>query len=237
MLRLPNTRAIIFDFNGVIADDETLHLHCFQQALSEYGLCLSREEYYGTFLGMDERTCVAALLANRVGTSDPGLHAAIMERKARLFREWTAAHKPRLFTGVVEFVQQAAKDYRLAVASGGRREQLLYALRDTPIERSFELIVSAEDCPTGKPDPAIYGLTLRLLNARMPKPPLLRADECLVIEDSRAGIESGLRAGMRVLALATTYPASELGAAHAILPHLAGIDPDTIGTLVRRKED
>ncbi|MCE9537569.1 MAG: HAD hydrolase-like protein, partial [Nitrospirae bacterium] len=74
-------RAIIFDFNGVIADDETPHLRCFQQALSESGLSLTKEEYYGTYLGMDERICATALLTARDRVCDRNLLSAIIERK------------------------------------------------------------------------------------------------------------------------------------------------------------
>lgn len=218
-------RAIIFDFNGVVADDETPHLYCFQQALAEQGIELSREDYYETYLGMDERTCTAALLQARTGVCDPLLHAEIIERKATLFRAYTALHKPVLFPWVIDFIQRAAGLYRLAIASGGRREQILSALEASPMEEAFELIVSADECSVGKPDPAIYELTLRQLNARLPRPPLLRAGECLVIEDSRAGVLAGLKAGMRVLAVATTYPASELNNAHLVLPNLDGIAP------------
>ena len=215
----------MFDFNGVIADDETPHLRCFQQALAEAGLSLSKEEYYGTYLGMDERTCAAALLEKRDGMCDPAIHAGIIERKAGLFRQHTALHKPALFPWVTGFVQRAATAYRLAVASGGRREQILAALTGTPIKQTFEVIVSADDCAVGKPDPAIYEFTLRQLNARMPRPPLLKASECLVIEDSRAGVLAGLKAGMRVLAVATTYPASQLAEAHLVFSTLDGVDP------------
>ncbi len=143
-------RAIIFDFNGVIADDEMTHLECFQQALSEAGLVLSKKEYYGPYLGMDERTCAAALLTRRGGSCDPALHARIIERKAALFHNHTAGHQAALF---------------------------------------------------------------------------LRSSECLVIEDSRAGIQAGVQAGMRVLAAATTYPSVQLTEAHLILPTLDGVDP------------
>ena len=221
-------RAIIFDFNGVIADDEMTHLACFQQALREAGLALSKEDYYGTYLGMDERTCAAALLTRRDGTCDDTVLARIIDRKAGLFRSHTATHKPALFPWVTGFVQRAAEQFRLAIASGGRREQIQSALAAHPIEATFEIIISADDCAVGKPDPAIYECALRQLNAKRPKPPLLRADECLVIEDSRAGIQAGLRAGMRVLALATTYPASQLTEAHLVLPNLGGIDPSEL---------
>ncbi|MBI4000448.1 MAG: HAD family phosphatase [Nitrospira defluvii] len=216
---------MIFDFNGVVADDETPHLHCFQQALAEQGFLLSREDYYGTYLGMDERTCTAALLLKRNGACDPMLHARIIERKATLFRDYTALHRPALFPWVLEFIQRTAGLYRLAIASGGRREHILSALEASATEKAFELIVSADECPVGKPDPAIYEFTLRQLNARLPRPPLLRADECLVIEDSRAGVLAGLTAGMRVLAVATTYPASQLSNAHLVLPNLERITP------------
>ena len=85
--------------------------------------------------------------------------------------------------------------------------------------------MSADDCAVGKPDPAIYEFTLRQLNARMPRPPLLKASECLVIEDSRAGVLAGLKAGMRVLAVATTYPASQLAEAHLVFSTLDEVDP------------
>ena len=218
-------RAIIFDFNGVIADDEMTHLACFQEALREAGLALSKEDYYGTYLGMDERTCAAALLTRQHGSCDPALHTRIIERKAALFHDHTATHQAALFPWVTGFVKQAAGQYRLAIASGGKRDQIRSALAGQPIEPAFELIISADDCAVGKPDPAIYECALRQLNARRPKPPFLRASECLVIEDSRAGIQAGVQAGMRVLAVATTYPASQLTDAHLVLPSLDGVDP------------
>lgn len=182
----------------------------------------------GPTLGMDERTCAAALLQARVGVCDTLLHAEIIERKATLFRAYTTLHKPVLFPWVIDFIQRASGLYRLAIASGGRREQMLSTLEASPIQKAFELIVSADECSVGKPDPAIYELSLRHLNARRPTPPLLRAGECLVIEDSRAGVLAGLKAGMRVLAVATTYPASDLSDAHLVLPNLDGIAPAEI---------
>jgi HAD superfamily hydrolase (TIGR01509 family) len=219
-------RAILFDFNGVIADDETAHVACFCRALQESGLSLSKDEYYGTYLGMDERTCTALLLMARDGKSDAGSVQQIQDRKADLFRHHPAAQKPELFPGVIEFVQTARSLCRLAIASGGRREQIDRALRGTVIEQAVELIVSADDCSVGKPDPAIYLLTLQRLNdvGR----PLLRAGECLVIEDSKAGIRAARAAGMPVLALATTYPADELREADCVMPSLAGVDPEAL---------
>ena len=142
-----------------------------------------------------------------------------------MFRSHTALHKPVLFPWVIDFVQRAAGKYRLAVASGGRRDQIRAALAGSSIEGAFDLIVSADECAAGKPNPAMYEFTLRHLNARMPRPPLLQSTECLVIEDSRAGIQAGLKAGLRVLAVATTYPSSQLTDAHLVLPTLNEVEP------------
>lgn len=227
-------QAVFLDFNGVIADDETPHILCFRQALSEVGLSLTVEEYYGTYLGMDEQTCAAMLLRARDGTCDDAKLRKITDRKAELFGAYTAQHKPPLFPGVVEFVKAARPEFRLAIASGGRREQIDQALRGTVIERDFELIVSAEDCPVGKPDPAIYLLTLQRLNERRGERPPLISCECMVIEDSKAGIQSARNAGMWVLGLATTYRGDHLTEADMVLPSLSGVTPKNLCRLLAR---
>ena len=227
-------RAIIFDFNGVVADDETPHFLMFQQALREEGLSLTREDYYGAYLGMEERNCLASLLTKAGGPRDPARAQRIHDRKVALFRAYTATHKPELFPGVAEFVLQAGSRHRLAVASGGKREQIADALRGTPLERAFRLIVAAEDTTVGKPDPEIYLLTLGKLNETPPRPePPLKAADCLVIEDSLAGIQSAKAAGMTVVGVATTYPAAALQEADAVYPSLGAVSLAQIEQLFR----
>jgi len=221
-------KAIIFDFNGVIADDETPHVTCFQQALAEAGLSLKKDEYYGAYLGMDERTCASMLLTARDGFCDAQLLSHITRRKADLFRAYTTLHKPELFPGVVELVRGLRGNYRLAIASGGRREQISAALEHSPIERDFDVIVSAEDCPTGKPEPAIYRLTCEQLNKGRGEIQSIDPKECLVVEDSLAGIRAGKAAGMWVLAVATTYPVDKLNEADDVVVSLKDISFDDV---------
>jgi beta-phosphoglucomutase len=221
----PVIRAIIFDFNGVIVDDETPHIVCFQQALDESGLMLTKDDYYGTYLGMDERTCTRILLEQRDGICDEAEVFRISERKAELFRARTALHKPLLFPGVVQFVKAASKRYRLAIASGGRRAQIDAALAGTTIQSDFEVIVSAEDCPVGKPDPAIYLVTRERLNNVRGSGHNVSSADCLVVEDSLAGIRSARAAGMWVLGVATTYPIDKLHEADCAFPNLEHLTP------------
>ncbi len=217
-------RAIIFDFNGVIADDETPHFLTFQQALREEGLSLTKEDYYGTYLGMDERNCLAALIERARGRRDPSCEQRVQDRKVALFRDYTAAHRTELFPGVADFVGQARSRCRLAIASGGTREQITRVLEGTPIEHAFPVIVSAEDTTIGKPHPEIYRLALAKLNETPPRPePPIKAAECLVIEDSLAGIQSAKAAGMKVVGVATTYPAAALKEAGAVYSFLGTV--------------
>jgi len=231
-MTIPALRAIIFDFNGVIADDETTHFLSFQQALAEDGLALTKEAYYGTYLGMDERTCAGALLEATTGQRDPARVQRIAERKAALFASLTETRRPPLFPGVVEFVTRASARYRLAIASGGRHQQIELALHDTPIEKAFAVLVSAEDAAVGKPDPAIYHLALARLNETLPRPsPAIQATECLAIEDSLAGIQAALAAKMKVVALATTYPPDQLATAHLVFPNLEHVSLGSLESL------
>ena len=180
--------AMVFDFNGVIADDETPHLLCFQ-ALAEARLTLAKHDYYGAYLGMDERTCTRLLLEQRDGVCDEAQVLRITDRKADLFRALTTHHRPPLFRA--QRILSAAKArYRLAIASGGRRVQIEDALAGSAIEHAFEVIVSAEDCPIGKPDPAIYLIACDRLNANRESVERITPSQCLVIEDSVAGIRS-----------------------------------------------
>lgn len=226
-------RAVICDFNGVIADDETPHFDTFRQALAEEGIDLSREEYYGRFLGMDERNCARALLEEKRGPTQTALVERILSRKAALFATATASTRPQLFPGAVPFIKAARASYRLAIASGGRRSQIEEALRGTPIEDDFLVVVSAEDTGTGKPDPEIYQTVLHRLNATSAVP--LRPGDCLVIEDSRAGIRSAHAAGMMVVAVATTYPAAQLEEAELVVPSLDRHTLETAEELFRKK--
>lgn len=236
-MKCPTLRAIIFDFNGVLADDETSHFRSFQQALREDGLLLTAEEYYGRYMGMDERGCLAAILTEIACGPDPIREQRIHARKSALFRAYTDLHPPPLFPGVTELITRAKPRYHLAVASGGRREQILRALRGTVIEDAFNIIVSAEDMTIGKPDPAIYRYTLDRLNARRSSDePIIHAQECLVVEDSLAGIKAGLAAGMSVVGVATTYPAHHLTEAHLVMPTFENVTVECLENVLKQSQ-
>ncbi|MEX5213920.1 MAG: HAD family phosphatase [Nitrospiraceae bacterium] len=218
-------RAIIFDFDGVIADTEPLHFRAFQQVLAGIGLSMSEAEYYADYLGFDDRGCfITALAANGHPTPADTIHS-LMERKAAAYLDAVRRHLVVL-PGVPAFVQQASRQYPLAIASGALRPEIELILRTIGLRDCFQEITSAEDVVRGKPDPEPFLLALERVNkssgtaATAP----IKPGECLVIEDSIPGIRSGKAAGMKVLAVANTHAIGDLAEAHAITPGLDQVD-------------
>src|SRR6266853_202989 len=116
-------RALIFDFDGVIADDEPLHLAAFQEALAAEGITLSREAYYARYLGFDDHDAVVEALREAGQPAPPERVRALMAAKADRFLGLVRAGAP-IFPGVPTFVRAAAARVPLAVASGALRHEI-----------------------------------------------------------------------------------------------------------------
>jgi HAD superfamily hydrolase (TIGR01509 family) len=214
-------RAIIFDFDGVIADTEPLHFAGFRQTLAEIGISLTESDYYADYLGYDDRGCfIAALTANHHPTDPPAL-AQLMQRKAHAYLESVKEHLV-VFPGVREFVREAAAVYPLAIASGALRHEIEVILEQAGLRKEFLHITSAEDVTRGKPDPQPFLQALNGLN-RQRQVQAITAESCLVIEDSIPGIRGAITAGMKVLAVANTHTIQDLHEAHAVAQSLVQV--------------
>src|SRR5947207_14031863 len=113
-------RALIFDFDGVIADDEPLHLAAFQEALAAEGITLSREAYYARYLGFDDHAAVVEALREAGRRAPPERVRALMAAKADGFLGLVRAGAP-IFPCVPTFVRPAAPPAPLRVASRALR--------------------------------------------------------------------------------------------------------------------
>lgn len=212
-------RAIIFDFDGVIADTEPLHFAALQRVLAGIDITLTEAEYYADYLGFDDRGCfLAALRAHRRETS-PTLVGELMDRKAQAYLAAIRDHLA-IFPGVRELVHDAATRVPLAIASGALRNEIEVILEEAGLRKAFSHITSAEDVTRGKPAPDPFLHAMAGLN-RQPAQPTLTPQECLVIEDSLPGIRAARAAGMKVLAVANTHTVQDLGEADAITHSLA----------------
>ena len=213
--------AIIFDFDGVIADTEPLHFAGFRQTLAEIGIGLSESDYYANYLGYDDRGCFMAALAAHQRSIDPSAITHLMQRKAQAYLESVKDHLV-IFPGVREFVREAAAAYPLAIASGALRHEIEVILEQAGLRKEFLYITSAEDVTRGKPDPQPFLHALNGLN-RQCREQVITAGSCLVIEDSIPGIRGAKTAGMKVLAVANTHTIQDLHEAHAVAQSVSQI--------------
>jgi beta-phosphoglucomutase-like phosphatase (HAD superfamily) len=220
-------RALIFDFDGVLADSEPLHLAAFQRALAPEGIALTRADYYATYLGYDDRDAIAVAL-RRHGQPDDGVRVrALMARKAEHFLALVATGVP-LFPGAAALVREAAAHVPLAIGSGALRGEIELILDGAGLRGCFATIVSAEDVAHGKPAPDTY---LRACAALDTMAPGLRPAECTVVEDSPDGVEAARRAGMRCLAVCHSASAARLQAADLVVDRLEEVTWSRLASL------
>ena len=208
-------QAIFFDFNGVIINDEPLQCSAYQQVLAQHGISLTEEQYYNA-LGMDDRTFVHTAFERVSKRVTPELMSAVIKAKARIHQGLIADELP-LFPGIETLLKSAARRYSLGIVSMASREEIRFVFDRARLESLFSVVVSAEDVKVCKPAPDCYLRALEKLNEKRLNARLLPllSEECLVIEDSPPGIQSGRAAGMRTLGVTNTVSDPELRAAGA----------------------
>jgi beta-phosphoglucomutase len=223
-------QAIFFDFNGVIINDERIHLKAYREVLLGEDVALTDEDYFAS-LGMDDAAFVRAAYA-RVGRplTDDQMRALI-KREHELHREMIKHDLPVL-SGVITFIKAASRHYQLVIVSMAERSEIDHVLELAGLGGLFSVIVSAEPGLEHKPAPDCYLRGLELLNEerraarRLP----LLAHECLVIEDAPPGIQAARDAGMHTIGVTTTVSESQLRAAQAeiVTPNLGDWTTDAV---------
>lgn len=207
-------RAVIFDFNGVLVDDESVHCALFREVLGQEGVVMTDHDYHDRYLGLDDRGCFETALRDAGQTADRERIDEMIARKARRYFE-VAAQGLRFFPGAAACLEALADRWPLAINSGALRPEIEFALQLLQMRERVSCIVSAEDTERCKPDPQGYILALEGLRQHDPKLIDLAPGACLVIEDSLAGIESAKGAGMWAVGVSNTYTAEELRGAGA----------------------
>lgn len=223
-------QAVFFDFNGVIIDDEPLHMKAFTEALKEVEIELTEKDYFDS-LGMDDVTFVRAAFVRAGRELTDEVMRGVIESEAAKHRALIEAYLP-LFPGVVTFVKALSRRYPLGVVSMAGRDEVDYALAQAGLAGHFAVIVTAEDVNACKPDPACYSKALELLNEGRKQSQILpvRPDECLVVEDSPPGIRSARAAGMHALGVTNTVSDKALrdAGAEVVTRSLADWTPDAV---------
>ena len=222
-------QAIVFDFDGVIANSEPLHLKAFQDALAEEGIELTSEHYYARYLGYDDIGLLQALARDR-NLPWTGRHVTnMMSLKGAKLQDMLQTGEV-LFPGAAEFIKAAARELPIAIASGALRHEIIEILEGSRLEQLFVTIVASGDTPESKPSPAPY----RLAFDRLTTVSGLDLDRrrCVAIEDSRWGLESARGAGLRCVGVTTSYGADALVGAELVVSGLDALTLDALDQLV-----
>ena len=224
-------RAVIFDFDGVIADTEPMHLKAAQHVLADAGIALDAHDYYRRYLGFDDAGMFRAIATDRGISLDRRAIAALVEGKSQILLSLIDEGSV-LFAGVRELVRLCAANVPLAIASGALAHEIDLILRRIGLREAFQVIVGAEDAPRSKPAPDPYVRAVEMLREVVP-PNDLVASQCVAIEDSRWGLESARAAGLRCVAVAHTYPAESLRGADFVANTLDDITIEVLHEICR----
>ena len=218
---------VIFDFDGVLADSEPLHLRAYRDVLSKHGVALDPDDYYDRYLGFDDVGVFQSIAHDQDWDLSEDTLIDLIRVKGKLFDEFVSS-AGTLFPGAANCVRTIAAELPIAIASGALIHEIETLLTTTNLRQHIRAIVASGDTPRSKPEPDPYLRALELLR------PCAATDGhdpngCFVaIEDSRWGIESAVKAGLHCIGIAQTYPATALEAAHLVLPTIADLTLDTL---------
>jgi beta-phosphoglucomutase len=212
-------RALIFDFNGVISDDEAIHQEALGRTLTEEGISISEEQYLRDFLGRDDRDCLRMAFEEGGRRLLPGELQRLIGRKTEWYLN-LAPDRVQLYAGVLSLLEETWGKIPMAIASGALRHEVELVLEIFRLRRFFCTLVTQEDVSQGKPHPEIFLRALAGINQTGFYRDPVWAEECLVVEDSPVGIEAARTAGMRCLAVSHTQLPERLSRAHRVVPDL-----------------
>ena len=217
---------VIFDFDGVLANSEPLHLRAYQEVLAPRGVELAATDYYERYLGFDDLGVFRAVAQDQGWKLSAETLGELIRVKGERF-DTLVGHGDALFPGAADCVRRVAAEVPVAIASGALGPEIEALLSTTGLRHHFKVVVASGDTPRSKPAPDPY---LRAVELLRPFAAAKGHDTggCFVaIEDSKWGIESALGAGLRCIAVAQTYPADELRDAHLVVSTIGDVHVET----------
>jgi len=214
--------AVVFDFDGVLADTERLHLAAYQDIFSRRNITLTRDDYYARYLGYDDYGVFRRMSDDHsLGLSEQDVRNLI-DQKGEAF-DRVIATTDVLYPAAPACVERLSAEYPLGICSGAMRHEIEMIVGRAGLDRYINFIVASGDTPSSKPAPDPYARAAEL--HRLPP------SACVAIEDSRWGIVSAKTAGMRCIGITNTYPASDLTEADRVIASLDEFTPELIHQL------
>ena len=201
-------RAVIFDFNGTLSQDEPILCEIFVELFAEHGKPMSAQEYFDELAGLSDPEVVRTWLGREHSDVDEVIRERIVRYRAAV------ADGSSIPDEVRAAVRYAAERVPIAIVSGAAREEIEPVLEAAGLRAAFTVLVSSDDVERGKPEPDGYVRALELLDGD------LAPADALVFEDTEAGIAAANAAGMRCIAVLGTLAPERLAAADEIVERI-----------------
>ncbi|CCH67020.1 Beta-phosphoglucomutase [Richelia intracellularis HH01] len=200
-------KAVVFDFNGVIINDEAIHQRLIEEILLSENLFIKKGEYQKVCIGRSSRTCLYDLLSNHGRVINEDTLTKILLKKAQNYiLELEKLDGLPLYRGLNDFIFQIYNsNVCLGIVSDATRKEIEFVLERSQLKQFFSVMISSEDTTSIKPETDGYKLVVQRLNQRYPQINL-QPKECLAIENTPQGIRAARRVGMQVVGIANTYP-------------------------------
>jgi beta-phosphoglucomutase family hydrolase len=216
-------KAIIFDMDGVIVDSEQLHLDAFNESIKKFGIKIGMKEWSTRYVGTGTRFIMSDVLKRNFVDEEI---APLIKRWRRNFRKLLKENGIETIPGFEKFNKLINKlKLKKIVASGGHKKIIVLMLKSLGLEKEFG-VVSIDDVKNRKPHPEIFLLAAEKLR--------VKPNECIVIEDTIAGVEAAKRAGMLCIALTTTTSKENLRKADYIFKNFKEINSNFLKSLISR---
>lgn len=208
---------LIFDMDGVIANTGEQHQDAWFKFCEKHNLHITEKMFRDKLFGRTSHEILEILMDRELDEKES---RKLTEEKESLYRE-LAKGQLKTMPGLTGFLEKALREkISVCVASSAPHENVVFTLRETNVQKYFSHIIAAEDVTESKPHPQIFLKAAEALAA----PP----GNCVVFEDSYAGVEAGLSAGMKVIAVASTHHENELSDAHKIIPDFLNLTLEAI---------
>jgi beta-phosphoglucomutase len=199
-------KVVLFDFNGVIVDDEPIHAQLIQDVIAAENMRCSAEDVQ-RFVGRSDRACLQDFFGLRGRVLTPESLNKLLAQKTVVYQQRIQALDILpLFPGVKDLIAVFQSfNLKLGIVSGAQRGEIELVLAQAQLQDVFEVIIAAEDIATSKPSPEGYRQAVKQFSARYPELDI-QPSNCLAIEDSFPGLEAAISARIPVVGVAHTYP-------------------------------
>lgn len=214
-------KAALFDLDGTMLDNNEVHYKAWKKYLKDSGMDISDEDFKKNISGRTNQDAVEHIYNKKMSGEEASKYYL---EKERIYREMYEKDIAPI-KGLPEFLKDL-HEHRIvmAIATSGIQVNIDFMFEHLPIKQYFKKIISSKDIAKGKPDPEIFLKTAEVLG--------VLPGDCVVFEDSTAGVKSGKAAGMKVVALTTTHSSEELKEADLVINDYTEIDFERIASII-----